>query len=336
MGMTNSKPRLAALLLLVLCGGSAWAQEPYRISSVPLDGSNVPQAVVAAPADPDGKPGGLVWFAASQRGSIGEIDPVTKSVTYLTLGHGARPRGLTQCPEGKLYALDPALNVIHQIEPGSETVVRHVMPGNQNVDLADAVCTASGQVIFTGYNGFVGRLDPASGTTTLIEALGGRGTWAVALHPSGLVWATSYAQNEIIRIDPVTLRQETFPLPTSISGPKGITVDRSGMVWVTGYRSGHVARFDSRRTSWDSWKINGAGAKPYGILANARGDLFVTDAGRDLLLRFDPANGGVIGETELGARSNARAMATRGSEIWIAEMAADRIVIVDTSPDGSQ
>jgi virginiamycin B lyase len=328
--------RLTTAFLLACCVQGALADEPYRVTSVTLDGSTVPQAVVAAPSGPDGKTGGVVWFAASQRGSIGEIDTATKAVTYLTLGHGARPRGLAQCPDGKLYALDPALNVIHQVEPGSEAVSRHVMPGNQNVDLAAALCTLSGQVIFTGYNGYVGRLDPLTGTSTLVEALGGRGAWALALHRNGSVWATSYAQNELIRIDPLTLRQEAIPLPTSVIGPKGIAIDGSGRIWITGYRSGHVARFDPRRNGWDSWKINGAGAKPYAILADGKGGIFVTDTGRDLLLRFDPANGGVIGETELGARSNARAMAMRGSEIWIAEMAADRLVIVETSPGPSQ
>ncbi len=153
-------PALAASLLAIAAAPAAaqTAERDGKASFVQLDGSVVPNGVVGGEgADP------LVWFSAAQRSAVGEIDPASRSVAYISLGHGAKPRAIARCGNGNLYALDPALNVIHEVTPQTEEVRRHPMPGGQNVDLSSAACTASNQLVFTGYNGFVGRLEPRPG-----------------------------------------------------------------------------------------------------------------------------------------------------------------------------
>ncbi len=311
----------------VLSSGAALAAEPQRpvLSSIELGGSVLPHGIVGADgAEP------TVWFSAARRSAIGEIDVATRSVGYIALGHGARPRALTRCPNGKLYALDPALNVIHEITSATEEVVRHPMPDGHTADLSGATCTAGNLLVFTGYNGWVGTLDTASGKVSLSEAVTGRGPASIALSSGGAVWFAAYASNQIVRVDPVSMRQDAFAMPTGVEGPKGMVVDSTGRVWVTAYRSGRIARFDPRRRSWDAWSL-GEGARPFALTLDAAGTVIVSDVGRDKLVRFDAATGSGTVIASLSERGQARAVTRLGDQIWISETAVDRIRIIDTS-----
>jgi virginiamycin B lyase len=320
------------MLGFALAGGPASAAEPAKPVSTPisvviaLDGAALPQGITAS----DG-PEATVWFSAAQRSAIGEIDVASRAIGYIGLGHGAKPRGITRCANGKLYALDPALNVIHEVAPATEEVTRHPMPGGQIADLAGAVCTASNHVIFTGYNGVIGRLDTASGQISLSEAPTGRGPSQIALAPSGSVWFASYASNQIVRVDPVSLKQEAFAMPAGVEGPKGLVVDRTGRVWVSAFRSARIARFDPRRRTWDAWSL-GDGARPYAVALDADGAVLVSDVGRDKLFRFDAATGSSSVAASLSERGQARAMVRTGEQVWLTESAVDRVRIVDFSP----
>jgi virginiamycin B lyase len=322
---------LRSALVAVLSGvsavvGAVVAAEPNAgqasSATIRLDGSVVPQGVTAGEG-----PEALVWFAAAKRSAVGEIDPANRTVGYISLGHGARPRAIARCPNKRLYVADPSLNVIHEIAPETEVVTRHPMPVTQPLDLSGIACTAANLVVFTGYNGFVGKLDPASGAVTVVDAAGGRGASPVTLNNAGLAWFASYVSGQIIRLDPVSLKQDTIALPAGVEGPKGVAVDTAGRVWITAFRSGRVARYDPRRRSWDAWAL-GDGAKPFAIVADQRGGVVVTDVGRNIVVRFDPTSGSFTELAALTDRGQARNMVRLDDKVWISESAADRVIEV--------
>lgn len=310
-------------------GAASPPSHPPRAAAVALDGNAGPNGLVGGENGEE-----QVWFTAAARSAIGEIDVVSREVGYISLGHGAKPRGLARCANGKLYALDPVLNVIHEVTPATEEVKRHTMPGGQNVDLSGAACTAGNQLIFTGYNGFVGRLDTLTGAITLAEAQGGRGASPITIAPSGAVWFASYVGNQVVRVDPASLRQEAFQMPAGVSGPKGIAADASGRIWVTAFRSARIARFDPRRRDWSAWAV-GEGAKPYALTRDETGAMLVTDTGRNVLLKVDAASGSVSTLSALSERGQARGMARIGAKVWIAESAADSVAVVDLGAPAS-
>jgi virginiamycin B lyase len=316
----------AAMSFAWLSSAAASELPPARNTVIALDGSALPQGIAAAEG-----PDATVWFSAAQRSAIGEIDVTSRAVGYIGLGHGAKPRALTRCGNGKLYALDPALNVIHEITPATEDVTRHPMPGGLNADLTGAVCTSSNQLIFTGYNGVLGKLDTLTGQIMLAEAQGGRGPSQIVLAPSGSVWFASYASNQIVRVDAVSLKQDAFAMPAGVEGPKGLVVDGTGRVWVSAFRSARIARFDPRRRTWDAWSL-GDGSRPHAVALDAAGAILVSDVGRDKLVRFDAATGSSSIVASLSERGQARSMVRLGDQVWLTESAVDRVRIVDFSP----
>ncbi len=318
-----------AAIAAAALAGAASAQQPDRVGFVRLDSGANPNGLVAGEG-----PDAQIWFASASRSAVGEIDPASRAVGYIALGHGAKPRGLARCPNGKLFALDPGLNVIHEITPATEEVTRHTMPGAQNVDLAAAACTASNQLVFTGYNGFIGRLDTASGQITLAEAVGGRGAAPITASASGLVWYASYIANHVVRVDVATMRQDAHRMPAGVEGPKGIALDPSGRVWVSAFRSARVARFDPRRKDWSAWTV-GDGTKPYALAADESGAMLLTDTGRNQLLRIDAASGSIKALGALSDRGQARGVARIGSQLWVAEAAADSVAVIELGTPAS-
>ncbi len=329
--------RLASPVAALLGGLAAVLALPASASDRPktpaiviaLDGSAVPSGIAGFESAES-----TIWFASASRSAVGEVDVASRSVSYMALGHGAKPRNLTRCGNGKLYVLDPALNVIHEVTPATEQVKRHPMPSGTTADLTGAVCTAANILLFTGYNGWLGKFDTTTGQLSLVEAIGGRGPAQITMSPSGSVWFAGYASNQIVRVDPQTLKQDAFAMPSGVEGPKGIAVDGSGRVWVSAFRSARIARFDPRRRSWDAWPM-GEGSRPHSIAFDSGGDVLVTDVGKDRLMRFDPKTGTATGVAQLSDRGQARAMTRLGEQVWIAETAADRLVAVDLSPGPS-
>ncbi len=310
-------------------GPPAAPLRPGLVTVIALDGSALPQGIVAAVGENP-----TVWFSAAARSAVGAIEVASRTVGYIALGHGAKPRGLTRCPNGRLYVLDPTLNVIHEVDPATEQVSRHSMPNGEIADLSGAVCTSGNLVVFTGYNGWVGKLDTATGKVTLLESVAGRGPAQMAMGPNGLIWFASYAANQVVRLDPESLRQEAFAMPSGVEGPKGIVVDSGGRVWVSAFRSGRIARLDPRRRAWDAWRL-GSGSRPHAVALDSGGAVLVTDIGRDRLLRFDPATGSAASVAPLSERGQARAMTRLDDQIWITETAADRVLLIDLAAQPS-
>lgn len=320
---------LAALGALFATVAAASDKPKPPTLAIALDGSAVPGGIAGV----DGAET-TIWFASAPRSAVGEVDVASRSISFIALGHGAKPRNLARCPNGKLYVLDPALNVIHEVTPATEEVKRHPMPSGTTADLSGAVCTTSNMLLFTGYNGWLGKLDTATAQVSLVEAVGGRGPAQITMAPSGSIWFAAYASNQIVRVDPQTLKQDAFMMPAGVEGPKDIAVDGSGRVWVSAFRSARIARFDPRRRSWDAWPV-GEGSRPHSIALDSNGDLLVTDVGRDRLLRFDPKTGSPTVVAQLSDRGQARSMIRLGDKAWISESAADRLLGVDIAPGPS-
>jgi streptogramin lyase len=97
----------------------------------------------------------------------------------------------------------------------------------------------------------VGRLDPASGTFTIInlpthKPMGIAGTtqpYGIDIDPTdGGVWYGRLFTDIIGYIDPETLEIVEYDSP--VSGPRRMHFDKQGVLWVTGYSEGELARIE--------------------------------------------------------------------------------------------
>ena len=154
--------------------------------------------------------------------------------------------------DGKYYVTNTATNTIGVFNPETnEWEPSHIIGGGARYPHTIRV-DKKGVVWFTiAGSDKVGRLDPASGESTVIalphaKPLGGsRGTWTygIDIHPKdGSIWYSRLFADKIGRIDPETLEVRQFDSP--MRGPRRMRFDNSGILWVAGFAEGTLARIE--------------------------------------------------------------------------------------------
>jgi streptogramin lyase len=180
---------------------------------------------------------GSVWIAADGESCLAcrvvRIDADTMKVTALVpVKKGARS---VRYGYGSVWVVNPEKNLVQQIDPATEKVVRTTMSGASPrfFDVGEGAVWTLNQG-----DGTVTRVDPQSGEATTIEAgvPGDGGDLAVG---GGWVWAHGGADPLLVRIDPNdNTVAETYGPP---SGSGAVTVGDDA-VWVSAHDINRVWR----------------------------------------------------------------------------------------------
>ena len=276
-------------------------------------------------------PDGGVWYTAQGSGELGRLDPATGGTHHIELGPGSRPHGVIVGPDGAPWVTDSGLDAIVRVDPATEQVTVYRLPsGRPNANLNTATFDAGGLLWFTGQQGVYGRLDPASGVIEVFDAPRGRGPYGIATTPGGDVYFASLAGNYVGAVDSAG-RVDVLDPPTEGQGARRVWADSLGRIWVSEWNSGQLSRYDPTDSTWQAWPLPGPGPSAYAVWVDEADSIWVSDFGGNALHRFDPA-------TELfdtfGLPSNpgnVRQILGRPGEVWGAESAADRLLLVRAS-----
>lgn len=318
---TSRRSFVTSALAIAVCGPIVARAGGSVPRVVPLGGSAHPLQL--APGSD-----GTVWFAAARAGALGRLSEGRDEVDYVSLGNGAKPKGLVAAPSGMLYAIDPAQDVIHRLDPASLAVTRLPMPsGMPFLELTGAAVDGTGQLWFAAHGGWYGRVD-AQGETALAEAPGGRGPGAMASAPDGSVWCVSAKAGLLFRIRPETGIAEPVSLPAALTGARGVAADRAGAVWVAGYDAGLLARYRPQRDDWAFWRPPGE-PRLHAIAVDGDERLWISDIAQDRILRFDQRTQSFATTFANLPKSGVRHLLAHAGRIWLSESQTDRIVALD-------
>jgi streptogramin lyase len=146
----------------------------------------------------------------------------------------------------------------------------------------DVAVGASGIVWFADGNGAIGRLDPVTGATTMVDVDGF--PRAIAIASDGAVWFTErFVPQGVGRLDPATLAVTVFPLD---GGPEGLAPTADGGMWVTRTTAGNIVRVEQNGTVTLSSKVV-KGSEPFGITVAPDGDPWFAMMSADKIGRLD-------------------------------------------------
>lgn len=79
---------------------------------------------------------------------------------------------------------------------------------------------------------------------TLATGDGGPVPYELRTGPDGTIWMSELQGNRIVAFHPSTGRSDVYEMPTSVSGPRRLDVDRQGVVWIPTYGAGGLVRLD--------------------------------------------------------------------------------------------
>lgn len=195
----------------------------------------------------------------------------------------------------------------------------------------DVAPAADGTVWYTAqHSGKLGRLEPASGTTTEVELGEGSAPHGVIVGPDGAPWVTDGGLNAIVRVDPKTLGVKAYPLPASTgwANLNTATFNRRGILWFTG-QSGVYGRLDPRTGALRVFRAPG-GTGPYGIATTPGGQVWYASLAGSYIARIDPATGKATVRRPPTAGGGARRIwsDSRG-RLWATEWNAGKVARYD-------
>ena len=283
------------------------------------------------PHDVAPAPDGSVWYTAQISGALGKLDPATGETRHIPLGSGSSPHGVIVGPDGAPWITDSGLNAIVRVDPETEEVQTFPLPAESGyANLNTAAFDPNGILWFTGQNGIYGHLDPSTGDLQVYEAPRGRGPYGITVTPEGAVYFASLAGSYVGRIDPQTGEATVIEPPTSSQGARRVWSDSQGRVWVSEWNAGQVAVYDPATDSWQEWKLPGGAPQAYAVYVDDQDKVWLSDFGANALVQFDPASE-TFTTFELPSPDAAvRQILGRPGEIWGAESAVDKIVVIRT------
>jgi virginiamycin B lyase len=319
----NDQP-MASLPTSEATSESPASAEEYQIQEYPVPPGTHPHDVAPAPD-------GSVWYTAQISGALGKLDPETGETRHIPLGSGSSPHGVIVGPDGAPWITDSGLNAIVRVDPDTEEVQRFPLPAESGyANLNTAAFDPNGIIWFTGQNGIYGRLDPSNGDMQVFEAPRGRGPYGITVTPDGIVYYASLAGSYIGRIDPQTGEARVLEPPTPGQGARRVWSDSQGQVWVSEWNAGQVAVYDTASDSWQEWALPGSGPQAYAVYVDDQDMVWLSDFGANSLVRFDPTTEAFTTFELPSPQAAVRQILGRPGEIWGAESAADKIIVIRT------
>ncbi len=272
---------------------------------------------------------GGIWYTGQHKGVLGHLDPASGDIREIPLGAGSAPHGVILGPDDAAWITDSGLDAIVRVDGQTDDVRAFKLPaGRGSANLNTAVFDPSGILWFTGQAGVYGRLDPASGELDVYDDPEGRGPYGITVTPDGDVWYASLAGSHIARIDPATGAATIVEPPTPDQGARRVWSDTSGRIWVSEYDAGQLGRYDPATGEWKEWPLPGDRPQAYAVYVDERDVVWLTDFGANAIVRFDPATEAFHGIELPSPRAAVRQLLGRPGELWGAESAVDKLVLV--------
>ncbi len=270
------------------------------------DGSVAARVAVGARPVAVSEAAGSLWVANLDDQSVTRIDVSTRQAVQAVPIAGA-PTALAATPSavwvsdatGRLSGIDTAHNrVTSTREPTRPSSYGHATA---------PLLAAFGSLWRVDPDGYVSRLDPASGQTLRSVDVGNSPSAIAA--GAGALWVTNNADGTVTRIDPTTLVSWTIPVGHR---PAGVAVNDAG-VWVANAGDNTLVRIDPATNVVAS--PTPVGDQPTAVLA-APTALWVTNGRGGTVQRLDPRTAAVTSTIPLGGTPDA--LTAVGGQVWVA------------------
>jgi sugar lactone lactonase YvrE len=156
---------------------------------------------------------------------------------------------------------------------------------------AQSLFVSAPEAIDPGTQRGVERFNPATGAFESIFTPG-LSVVGIAFGPTGDLFAASFNNQAVYRIDGTTGQLKAKISGTEVSRPVGLTVGPDGDVYVTDNTNNRVVRYDGRSGVYKSVFASGGGLiSPWHLVFGPDGDLYVASSPNGHILRYNGTTG---------------------------------------------
>jgi virginiamycin B lyase len=319
------RPKHLALAALVLALG---VPAPPALAAE-IAYFNVPKG--DHPHDVAPAPDGTVWYTGQRAGVLGRLDPKTGQIERIPLGEGSAPHGVIIGPDGAAWVTDSGLNAIVRVDPATREVKAWKLPADRaNANLNTPAFDGRGRVWFTGQSGIYGRLDAKTGEMQVWDAPKGVGPYGITTIPDGAIYYVSLAGSFLGKPDLDTGETTVIEPKSPGVGTRRVWSDSKGRLWVSEWNAGNLSVYDPAAKSWEVYKLPGDGPHAYAVYVDNRDKVWLSDFGANAILEFDPERKSFASFPSDKPDAAVRQLNGRPGEVWGAESATDRLVVIRT------
>ena len=244
--------------------------------------------------DPVEAPDGSIWWTGQSGNLIGRLDPATGKMQEITLPDGTYPHSVTPAANGDIWYLGNRNGTVGVVD-GKTLEIKHVysMQDPAARDPHTGVFDAKGRFFFTlQHSNMVGRIDPATGETTLIKLNRPKSRpYGIKVANNGAIWVACNGGPCLYRIDPDTMIPSQIDLPNQESHVRRLDLASDGSVWYVNSGAGRIGQYDPTTKRFREWPSpSGPDSHPYGLVV-IDDIVWYNESGKrpDPLVRFDPA-----------------------------------------------
>lgn len=251
-----------------------------KVELVPLGRGSSPHGVVAGP---DGAP----WLTDGGQNAIVRVDPKTREVTVWRL------------PESAGYAnLNTAIFDLQGVHwfTGQSGVYGRLDPRSGDMKVFKAPkgrgpygihVTPDGTVYYASLAGsYLGRIDGASGHTTVIEPptprQGARRVWSDS---KGNLWVAEWNSGNLSRYEPKTGRWSSWKAPGDAPQVYAVYVDETDKVWAAEWAAQAMLRFDPASAKFESYRSSSPHPNVRQIHGR-KGEVWTPESGADKIVVY--------------------------------------------------
>ncbi len=256
---------------------------------------------------------GLAGAAALTACASATSSPASAPPTKIPIGATG---GILVAAGGSLWTTDLARDRLVRIDPQADRVSGRTHVGQRPYGLA----AGAGSIWVASQQGdTLARVDPHTLKVTKRIRVGYQAF--AATFGAGSVWVSLEAEGAVVRVDP--RRNRVVARIRGFADPNGL-VYANGALWVSDLSRGRVVRIEPR-TNRITARIPVPAAD---WITPGRGALWVSSE-RNRVYRLDPRTRKVTGSVGVG--ENPLASAWIGGELWVPNIDANTISVVDSS-----
>jgi virginiamycin B lyase len=204
----------------------------------------------------------------------------------------------------------------------------NVPQGDHPHDVAPA---PDGTVWYTGQRaGVLGRLDPNTGQVERIPLGQGSAPHGVIIGPDGAIYYVSLAGSFLGKPDLDSGETSVIEPQTPKAGTRRVWSDSKGRLWVSEWNAGNLSVYDPASQTWEVYKLPGDSPHAYAVYVDGKDKVWVSDFGANAILQFDPETKNFASFPSDMPDAAVRQLNGRQGEVWGAESATDRLVVIRT------
>jgi len=342
---------------------------------IPTD-CTMPQSIIS---DHDGN----IWFVESNTGSLAKFDPIIKSFKEYKNPFWPKTKhsmmwGIDYSPDQTILFTDEKyksvwkFNIVdekYQIIPFPST--DNSFPQRLKIQGSKLIVNdfKGNKIVFLDYAQSDTRLPSYSlpsnnpNAVTADFVIDGENLWYTNWVLNGTGILTKLNQTELdlaMQNDRASIQMKSFPLPSDLKTPNGITADHNGTIWIADSSNSLFFKFnpldnnftkymtpDPQKSTYGNYtgEIRSPVSRPYWIDVNSFGKLVFNEQGSNKIGVFEPnseslveysipsqnPNWGDCGNVQNCGISQIFDFTIKNDQIWFTEWAENNIGVVDTT-----